>query len=287
MFWTAASAANTAASIPDLSGLWAREYIGFEPPSAGQGPITNMARIPTGQSRLGRTVGNYTDPILKASAAAILKARGGVSLSGQAFPDPSNQCALESPPYIFWQQQIQLLQQRDQVIILYQHSHQARHVRLNARHPENPVPSWSGDSIGHYEGDTLVVDTVGIKVGPLSMVDFFGTPQSPAVHVIERYRLIDYDAAIDALKTAEKEHIRLRADDPIGDGVGVDGNYRGPGLQLQFTVEDPNEFNGPWSAKSTFLRASGDWVERICAENIREYYANRDTAIAVDNTPDF
>src|ERR1700730_15607019 len=59
------------------------------------------------------------------------------------------------------------------------------------------APSWQGESVGHYEGDTLVVDTNGQKVGPLSMIDRFGTPFSAALHVIERYRLIDGATARD------------------------------------------------------------------------------------------
>jgi len=50
-----------------------------------------------------------------------------------------------------------------------------------------------GDSVGYWEGDTLVIDTIGIKIGPFAMVDAYGTPQSPALHVLERYRLIDYE----------------------------------------------------------------------------------------------
>jgi hypothetical protein len=58
-------------------------------------------------------------------------------------------------------------------------------------HPAHVTPSRYGDSVGHYEGDTLVIDTVGIKIGPFAMVDMFGTPHTEALHVVERYRLID------------------------------------------------------------------------------------------------
>ena len=47
------------------------------------------------------------------------------------------------------------------------------------------MSSWFGDSVGHYEGDTLVIDTVGIKTGPFTMVGQFGTPHTPALHVID------------------------------------------------------------------------------------------------------
>jgi hypothetical protein len=58
--------------------------------------------------------------------------------------------------------------------------------------------------IGHYEGDTLVIDTVGFKIGPFAMVDWYGTPRREALHVVERYRLLDHEAAKEGME-------RLRA----------------------------------------------------------------------------
>jgi hypothetical protein len=82
-----------------------------------------------------------------------------------------------------------LLQQPDKITIVYDYDHQVRHVRMNERHPAPVIPSWYGDSIGHYEGDTLVIDTVGVKTDrPYAMVDIYGTPYSAALHVVERYR---------------------------------------------------------------------------------------------------
>jgi hypothetical protein len=114
------------------------------------------------------------------------------------------------------------------------------------------------------------------------MVDWLGTPQSEAVHVVERYRLIDYEAVLEAEKLAEKENIHLPADD---EGVEVDPDYRGKALQLQFTVEDPNVYTMPWSAASTYRKPSGEWVERVCAENPHVYY-DRDAAIPEAGKPD-
>jgi hypothetical protein len=121
-----------------------------------------------------------------------------------------------------------------------------------------------GHSVGHYEGDMLVIDTVGVKVGPYRTIDRFGTPYSPALHVIERYRLIDYEATKAGLAQLAKE---WRAA-----GGTVDPNYRGKGLQLEFTVEDPGVFTMPWSATITFGRDANPWEERICAENVQHEY---------------
>jgi len=61
--------------------------------------------------------------------------------------------------------------------MLYSGNSEVRRVRLNEAHPSPPKPSSYGDSVGHYEGDTLVIDTVGVKTDrPYAMIDLFGTP---------------------------------------------------------------------------------------------------------------
>jgi hypothetical protein len=77
------------------------------------------------------------------------------------------------------------------ITIIYNQDDNVRHVRMNATHPTDLLPSPMGDAVGHWEGETLVIDTVGIKTNPFIAADMYGTPQSAAMHVIERYRLID------------------------------------------------------------------------------------------------
>src|SRR5215468_10270901 len=108
-------------AIPDFSGPWGREFIGFEPPASGHGPIKNISRLPTGQANFNLPAGDYADPILKPEAAAVSKRRGEISLTGDNFPQPTNQCWPQPTPYIFWQQKIELGQQPDEVLILYQY----------------------------------------------------------------------------------------------------------------------------------------------------------------------
>jgi hypothetical protein len=279
-------AAENAGSIPNFSGLWARTSLGYESPQSGRGPIENRMRRPNGASNLSQLLGDYTDPILKPEAAEILKRRGEISLTGVAFPQPSNQCLPYPPPYISSNnQEIELLQEKGRVTILNMFDQQVRHVRLNAQHSAHPTPSWYGDSVGHYENDTLVVDTIGIKVGPLSMVDIYGTPFSAALHVVERFRLVDPETAKAFADRGESENGKVAGEN--GDGVEIDLGYKGKGLQLQITVEDPGVFNTSWSGTVTYRRPVAAWAEMVCAENTHEYYAGNDTAIPMANQPDF
>jgi hypothetical protein len=60
--------------------------------------------------------------------------------------------------------------------IWHTYDHEFRQVRMNQPHLPQATPSWYGDSVGHYEGDTLIIDTVGIRIGPFAMVDQYGSP---------------------------------------------------------------------------------------------------------------
>jgi hypothetical protein len=276
--------AQNASSIPDFFGVWHRWLRpGFGPPESGPGPVTNRSRV-SGVSNYNQLVGDYTNPILNRQAAEVVKQHGDLSLSGVGYPTPSNQCWPEGVPYIFWQYGMQLLQQPGKVTILYLHDHQFRQVRLNQPHPAHVTPSWYGDSVGHYEGNTLVIDTVGMKIGRFSMVDMYGTPYSTAMHVVERYQLLDYEAARDALERDAKLNQRYP---PYINPIDFDPNYKGRFLQLQFTVDDQGVFTSPWSGVITYGRPLGQWAENVCAENRHEYYAGRDTAIPTADKSDF
>ncbi len=277
-----------AASIPDFSGLWARvSFPGFEPPLAGPGPVTNRLRSPNGASSLYGYVGDHTNPILKPQAAEIVRKRGEIELGGGHAPSPRTQCWPGGVPFIFISVGMQMFQQPDKITIFYPDGQEVRRIRMNATHPVRVTPSWYGDSVGHYEGDALVIDTVGVKVGPFAMLDAYGTPRSPALHVVERYRLLDYEAAKAAAERGEKENIAV----PMADnGIARDPNDRGKGLQLQFTVEDEAVFTTPWSATITYRRPSvplGQWPEIVCAENADGYDHGKKAAMPTADKPDF
>jgi hypothetical protein len=250
---------------------------------ARQTPM-RRSREPTGEGRLTQLVGDYTNPILKPPAAEIVKKHGEISLIGVPYPTPRNQCWPGGVPFAFTSQGMQMLQQPDKITILYDYDHEVRRVRLNQPHPARVTPSWYGDSVGRYEGDTLIIDTVGVKIGPFAMVDWYGTPHTPALHVVERYRLVDYEAAKDAWDR-DGENVRPPVAD--ADGLGHDPDYKGTALQLQFTVEDEGAFTMRWSAVITYERPLGDWVEHVCAENLRATYVAKDSAVPRADKPDF
>jgi hypothetical protein len=269
------------ASIPDFSGVWSHPFLtGFEPPASGPGPVTNKSRRRDGRANFQQLVGDYGNPILKPEAAQIVKQHGDLSLTGVGYETPSNQCWPGGVPYIFWDFLVQMFQEPDQITMVYRQGNEVRRVRMNQPHPAKLTPSWYGDSVGHYEGDTLVIDTVGVKKGPFAMLDMYGTPFTEKLHVVERYRLVDYAAAKDAIERNDKENTHA------GLGWDFDPNYRGKVLQLQFTVEDEGVFTTPWTATISYRPSVDPWTELICAENT-QWYSGKEADVPRAVKPDF
>ena len=273
---------ESAESIPDFSGPWVHPLPGFEPLPSGPTALVNRSRRPNGTGDILSLNGDYANPILKPEAAAVVKKHAELGVNGIGDPNPRNQCWPEGVPFVFTNGPTQLVQQPDKVTILYAYDHQVRRVRMNQTHPAHVTPTWYGDSVGHYEGDTLVIDTVGMKVGKYSMVDWYGTPHTEALHVVERYRLLDREAAKDGFERDAKQ-------DNVADGMR-NANTRGKYLQLQFTVEDKNVFTTPWTATMTYGAggpdAAAEWTEQACAENI-QWYSGKDADVPRASKPDF
>ena len=68
---------------------------------------------------------------------------------------------------------------------------------MNVPHSKNPKPSWYGESVGHYEGDELVVDTIGLN--DKTFVDNYRTPHTDQIHVVERFKLIEDGKTLQAV----------------------------------------------------------------------------------------
>src|SRR5882762_6562628 len=267
------------AAVPNFSGIWWHPSLpGPEPLTSGPTMVINKVRR-NGVSNYDQLVGDYSNPILQPWAAEIVKKHGELSLAGVTYPNPANQCWPEPLPFIYKNFALQLFQKRAEITMIYEQDHEVRHVRLNASHPARVKPSWHGDSVGHYEGDTLVIDTVGQKTGAFAMIDLYGTPYTEKLHVVERYRLLDYEDAKEGLERDTKENQHA--------GGAMDRDYRGKHLQVRFTVEDEGAFTMPWTATVTYGRGSDQWPEIVCAENTHEYYNNKESEVPTAAKPDF
>jgi hypothetical protein len=299
----ASGATNGAASIPDFSGTWNHPaFPWFEPPASGPGPVTNKSRWPQqpgdgisgslslpplppgveGVSDYDQLVGDYSNPILQPWAAEVVKKFGEMSIAGITYGNPSNQCWPMPMPFIYKQFLVQIIQQPDRVLLIYTAPNtDVRRVRLNDRHPEPLNASWYGDSVGHYDGETLVIDTVGVKTDrPYAMIDLFGTPYTKSLHLVERYRLREYDDVKDAIERNKKENWLFNGD--------VFSNYRGKFLQLHLTIEDEGVFTTPWTVTLTYVPGPDVASEAVCAENLHQYYYDHsDANVPLAQKPDF
>src|SRR5258708_38160309 len=114
------AAAASAASVPDFSGTWRHGTLPWLIPPAsgpGPGPVTNKSRRPDdGTSDYGQLVGDYTNPILQPWAADVVKKKGEVSLAGEDFPSPGNQCWPEPPTFLFKHMAMEMLPERESIL---------------------------------------------------------------------------------------------------------------------------------------------------------------------------
>jgi hypothetical protein len=267
---------------PDFSGIWRHGTLPWLiPPASGPGPVTNKSRRPDdGTSNYAELVGDDTNPILQPWAAEVVKKHGEESVSGIVFPSPSNQCWPEPVPYLFKHMAMQILPRGDKLAMIFNEDHEVRWVRMNGAHPKDAEPSWHGDAIGRYEGNTLVIDTVGIKAArPYAMIDLFGTPFTGKLHVVERYSLLDYDSVKDDLERQRKENWRP--------GGPVNRNYTDKYLKIEFSVEDEGAYTAPWTASMVYQRDYLEWPEQVCAENPFSFHADKDIGVPQAAKPDF
>ncbi|HEY6256812.1 MAG TPA: hypothetical protein VIY51_13560 [Xanthobacteraceae bacterium] len=271
----------------DMMGLrWGKNAFNFEGLPSGPQPLRNLSRLPNGKANAARLVGDYRNPILTPEAAAVVKQKGELAIAGVGFRNSQDQCRPLAPPFTFAMQLIFLIlpSTGGDLTVIYGQNDNVRHIRMSDTHPAKLAPSPMGHSVGHWEGDTLVIDTVGVKVDAFTSVDRFGTPQSDLMHVIERYRLIDgalAKAAIDKYETSEGT---------VGGGnrvAGYDPDTSLKGLQLDVTMEDPKVFTAPLTARVTYRRLITQWQEDVCADNPMEHYKDEWIGLPKAEHPDF
>lgn len=257
----ALGAAAQPASTPDFSSNGAAwqtpngtDYISVpgSPPLVANDPahpyISNGIAVRTGQQPTYR-IADLSNPNLKQWVKEVMKKDNDDVLAGKIGFTPSSSCRqagipaywLAGGPFFF-------VQTLKEVVIVEEGDRHARHIYMDVPHSANPKPSWFGESVGRYEGDTLVVDTIGLNAK--TFVDNYRTPHTEKLHIVERFRMID------------------------------DGKT----LEVQFTVDDPDTFNQPWQAIRRYGRVQAVLGEEICQEG---NFVLFDYGIPVANKPDF
>jgi len=251
---------------PDASVGWYAYNRIFIPPASGAGPVQQDPAHPYVSNDEFRVTGrqptqqlaDLNNPILQPWARDVVRKRNELVLSGKLVPSPSASCwpkgvtaFLLSP----MTQPMYFVQGLKEVVMILNSFNDVRHIHLADKHSDNVKTSWYGESIGRYEGDALVVDTIGLD--DRTRVDGFGTPHTKQLHVIERFHLIE-------------------------DGKVLEANVH---------VEDPGAFTMPWDAIQRFRQyeaavrkipierlaqlasgPEGPLSELVCAENRNSFF---------------
>ena len=233
----------------------------FIPPASGPGPVQQDPSRPyvsndefrvTGKQPTER-VADLNSPILQPWARDVVRKRNELVLAGKQVYAPHASCWPVGVPGFLLRpmtQAMYFVQGPKEVVMILASKVEVRHIFLTDKHSANVKTSWYGESIGRYEGDTLVVDTIGLD--DRTVVDGFGTPHTKQLHVIERFHLIE----------------------------------GGKVLEANVHVEDPGAFTMPWDAIQHFRQyeaavrqipierlvqlasvPEGPLTEMICAEN--------------------
>ena len=256
--WAAPAKAQQSMSPPIFSWDLNVGWIGmgdFKPVPGRVPPVSDDPKYPYVPNGAGRQptyhIADLTNPNLKPWAKEVMRKDNAEVIAGKIAFTPSQSClpagvpaflALggNQNPYLF-------LQTPKEAWIMRSADSQVRRIYLDVPHSANPKPSWYGESVGHYEGDTLVVDTIGLSTK--TFVDNFRTPHTEKLHVVERWRLVNDRQALEAT----------------------------------VTVEDPDTYYEPWSGIRRYRRVTQQYVEDVCAENNQHV----DYKIPVASHPDF
>ena len=174
-------------------------------------------------------------PRQSAEAGRRLAASYGGSFDSVKDRPLSERCLLgfgstSGPPMlpVLYNNNYQIVQTPDSVVILVEMVHDARIIRMNAKHASAGVRQWLGDSVGHWEGDTLVVDTTNFT----DKTRFRGSTEN--LHVVERFNRIDggtilYRATIEDPAAFSRpwtiEYPFLATKGPIYEYACHEGNY--------------------------------------------------------------
>ena len=247
---------------PNANVGWISVIAEYTQPPSGPGPVARDPTMPhvTNEEyrRTGRqptiAVGDPNSLILQPWAKEQLRKHNEIVLSGKGGLSPQAACWPVGVPAfdLHGIHPLFFVQAPKEVLMIWQADHQVRHIYLTDRHSANLKPSWFGESIGHYEGDELVVDTIGLN--DKSFVDNYRTPHTTQLHVVERFRVVD------GSKT----------------------------LEVRIAVDDPGAFNTEWHAVQRFKRwTQGPMAPSACAENNFDYFTYKVEPIPQAEKSDF
>lgn len=201
---------RTSAGKPDLSGVWQRPYVpDMSKNGRGQTGGGELPFTPAGLAewtRYDAADGDYTGSCL-----------------------PFGMTRSFNSPY-----PMQIVQTGAYVALLFEQNSWFHVVPIDGRPlPKDPDPTWFGTSVGHWDGDALVVDTIGFN--GYTRLDTVGHPHSDALHLVQTFRPLDADR-----------------------------------LAYTVTVIDPETYTKPWTNERTFTRAKGELMEYSCEENNKD-----------------
>jgi hypothetical protein len=197
-----------ATATPRLSGMWEPRTFGFMVPEA---PLSTAGRA-----------------VVERGAAAM--AAGKIMHTAWTSCRPGAISTMTMP-----REKILVLQSTDELTILFEMPRMVRRVRFGAGHPENLQPSYVGDSVGRWEGNTLVIDTAGFN--GYAEVDARGQPTSAKLHTVERLTL-------------------------SADGSSID---------IEVTITDPEYYDAPFTIKRSWKKSAARHpFEYDCMENPRQ-----------------
>ncbi len=217
---------------PDLTGVWqggSTQRGTWEEANAGTGlGGTGLNPLAPSVASSGDRPASGPAPYQPWAAKKVLE-----SFNRRAIDDPTSLCLPPGIPRtvtlgLFPQQ---IVQTPSQIVVLYEYMSTFRVIPLNAKHPEDIVPTYNGDSVGHWEGDTLVVDVTGFN--DRTWLQGTGTFHSEDLHITERYTRVDQDQ-----------------------------------INYEATMVDPQVLTGPWTIHSTLMLREGTRVQQYtCVEN--------------------
>jgi hypothetical protein len=225
-------APRTADGKPDLNGIWQvlnTANWDLQGHAAGPGLVVALgaiAAIPPGQS----VVEGDQIPYLPAAAA-----RKKTNFDNRLTLDPEIKCYLPGVPRAtYMPYPFQIVQSPKFIMIVYEYANAVRTINMDPS--PSPIDSWMGHSVGHWEGDTLVVDVTSLN--DQTWFDRAGDFHSDALHVVERYTRTGRDV-----------------------------------LNYEATIEDPNVFSRPWKISMPIYRRLEKNVQLMdfkCVEFVEE-----------------